>query len=79
VILDRCPDCKRPVRAYCERLGRPCVTRVERQEKAGDRNGYHREYYQRIRRESGWGRCSTFKLTSVAPLEQASAPNDITA
>jgi hypothetical protein len=52
VILDRCPTCRRPGRHYCERMGRPCEAREEA--KAGARNQYHREYHQRIRRESGW-------------------------
>ena len=33
MILDRCPRCKRAVRAYCEQLGRPCLTRAERDAK----------------------------------------------
>jgi hypothetical protein len=70
MILDRCQRCKRPGRAYCEQLGRPCLTLKERQSPPrfqrrhlgvpetadGDRKAYYRAYYQRIRAESGWVR-----------------------
>jgi hypothetical protein len=91
MILDRCQRCKRPGRAYCEQLGRPCLTLKERQSPprfqrrhlgvpvSKDRKAYYREYDQRIRRESGWFKDSTFDSTSVAPLAANFAPNEITA